>query len=194
MKLNLNFKIATVFAGLGLSLISTFPALGATFSFSQKTITGEPFVSGTFSGVDSNNDSFIQIDELTSFDALLEFNSVAFSLDNLFEFTYAKETNNSLYFYVQKRVDVNNDFASSELYDLAVNGFESFSFLSVTFFKDDEPFAIADGGSDRPVQVSQVRSVPEPSAIKSLIFLVLFSLAVEKISARRHNKVTYPFF
>ncbi len=57
-------------------LISAHPAQGTAFSLKQNGFSGEPFVSGTFSGEDINHNNILERHELNSFKSKLAASSV----------------------------------------------------------------------------------------------------------------------
>lgn len=161
-------KFAPFCASLGLSLmmVSVDSAWASSFRASQKSLLGDSFWSGSFSGNDINNNNLLEINELNTFNLRLALDSVSFSLENLLDFEYSLGSTSSIFFNVQKRVDINDEFVDYKDYILNVNGFVPFSRLSIINYFNDEPISIADGASNQPVEIE---SIPEPLTIGGVV-------------------------
>lgn len=176
-------KISTFCVSFGLCLISISvnTALASPFTFNQNSISGESFWSGSFSGNDLNKNNILETNELNNFNLLLALDSVSFSLTNLSDFEYYLGTTDLISLSVQKKIEINNKFATAKEYSLTVNGFIPFSRLSVLTYLGEDPISVADGASNQPIEI---QSIPEPLTLGGVLLASLIGANFKKISKK----------
>ncbi len=196
MPRNLNVKLWTLLAitELGLIMFPVNPSLAAIFTFKQKGLSGEQFLSGTFTGEDSNGDNKLDLNELSAFDLPvppLSSPPTSWSLNNLIRFEYFLGTPNLIDLTADKQVDINDGVIVSETYELVVSGSNPSSGFGITTIFSDGLIRAADDFSDRPVQVQQVNpaatTVPEPNNALALSFLGLLLLFPQTLTVVRKS-------